>query len=74
MTGRPVRYVDAEAIAVDIALALPDPLAAQQFIAVDLGAALSWLAAPGRVESLERGGPWIGGRLVVEPGQTVGTR
>ena len=47
LTGRPIRYVDPEAIAVDTALALPDPRTAQRFIAVDLAAALSWLATPG---------------------------
>ncbi len=66
---RRVRWLDD--VATDIARALPDPDAAARFASIDWPAALSAVARPGVVESLEVGA-WPGGRLIVEPGQSVG--
>ena len=66
---RRVRWLDE--VATDIARALPDPVAAARFASIDWPAALAALARPGVVENLEVG-PWPGGRLIVEPGQSVG--
>ncbi len=67
---RPVRYVDHGTIAVDIALALPEPGQAERFPSTDLATAIDQLATPGFAERLEAG-PWPGRRLIIEPGQTV---
>lgn len=66
---RRVRWLDD--VASDIARALPDPDAAARFASIDWPAALSAVARPGVVENLEVGS-WPGGRLIVEPGQSVG--
>lgn len=66
---RGIRWLDA--VAEDIARALPNTADAVRFATVDWPITLEALSRPGVVEDLETGA-WPGGRLVVEPGRTVG--